>query len=61
MKTYTIYDNLNEGFCIFYQYYDYKKEQLIVKTYKAKSKSFMLLYAKMLECNGYKFVGNIKK
>lgn len=61
MKTYTVYDNLNGGFYILYQYYDYKNQQFVSKEYKAKSKAFMLVYAKMLECNGYRFVGRIKK
>ena len=61
MKTYTVYDNLNEGFYIYYQYYDYKNQKLVQKEYKAKSKSFMLLYAKMLESNGYRFVGRLSK
>ena len=57
MKTYTVYDNMDGGFSIWYKYYD--GTNYIKKSYYAYNKKSMLEFTKKLESNGYKFVGKI--
>ena len=59
MKSYTIYDNVDGGYTIWYKYYDYSCQEFIKKSFQAKTKSLMLDFTKKLENNGYKFVGKI--
>lgn len=59
MKTYTVYDNTDGGYSIWYQYYDYGINQYVKSKYYAYNKAKMLSFTKSLEDNGYKFVGKI--
>ena len=59
MKTYTIYDNADGGFSIWYKYYDYNTSSYVKKSFYAYNKKKMLDFTKDLESKGYKFVGKI--
>ena len=59
MKTYTIYDNTDGGYTIWYKWYDYKQNSFVKKSYYAYNKQVMIKFTKSLEENGYKFVGKI--
>jgi hypothetical protein len=59
LNTYTIYDNLDDGFTVVYQYYNFSSQKFIKKKIVCKSKSFMLEFTKKLILDGYKFVGKI--
>jgi hypothetical protein len=59
VKTYTVYDNMDGGYSIWYQYYDYNQKQYIKNYYYAYSKKVMMSYTKDLENKGYKFVGKL--
>jgi hypothetical protein len=59
MKTYTIYDNLEGGFTIWWKYYDKYNNKYVKKSYNAINKDGMMVFRRELERNGYKFVGKI--
>ena len=59
MKTYTVYDNADGGYSVWYQYYDYSINQYIKKSFYAYNKKKMLEFTKSLETNGYVFVGKL--
>jgi hypothetical protein len=59
MKTYTIYDNANGGFTIWYQYFDRYENRYVKKAIHFEFKNQMLNYKKKLEDEGYRFVGKI--
>lgn len=59
MKTYTVYDNTDGGYSIWYQYFDYSIKQYIKKSYFAYNKKKMLSFVSELENNGYVFVGKL--
>ena len=59
MKTYTIYDNVDGGYTIWYKFFDYSAQDFIKKSFQAKTKSIMIDFTKKLEKSGYKFVGKI--
>ena len=59
MKTYTIYDNTDGGYTIWYKYYDYTQSSYVKKNYYAYNKQSMVKFVKDLENRGYKFVGKI--
>mgnify|MGYP001225185860 CR=1 FL=1 len=46
LNTYTIYDNLDDGFTVVYQYYNFSSQKFIKKKIVCKSKSFMLEFTK---------------
>lgn len=58
-KLYTIYDNANGGFTIWYQYYDKYENKYMKKAIHFEFKQSMLKYKQGLENNGYKFVGKL--
>lgn len=59
MKTYTVYDNADGGYSVWYQYYDYYIQQYVKKSFYAYNKKKMLEFTKSLETNGYVFVGKL--
>ncbi len=59
MKTYTVYDNADGGYSVWYQYYDYSIQQYVKKNFYAYNKKRMLEFTKSLENNGYVFVGKL--
>lgn len=59
MKSYSVYDNTDGGYSIWYQYYDYSINQYIKKSYFAYNKKKMLEFTKELQNNGYVFVGKL--
>jgi len=59
LKRYTVYDNTDGGYSIWYEYYDLSKRQYVKKTYYAYNKQAMLNFTKKLQSNGYSFVGKI--
>lgn len=59
MKTYTIYDNADGGYSIWYKYYDNNTSSYVTKNFYAYNKKKMLEFSKDLESKGYKFVGKI--
>ncbi len=59
MKTYTVYDNADGGYSVWYQYYDYSIQQYVKKSFYAYNKKKMLEFTKSLETNGYVFVGKL--
>ena len=58
-KTYSVYDNMDGGFSIWYTYYDPNLKKVEKKSYYAYSKKIMLSFTRQLESNGYKFVGKL--
>ena len=58
-KLFTIYDNMNGGFTIMYQYYDKYNNKIIKKTIHFEFKQSMIKYKNNLEMDGYKFVGKL--
>lgn len=54
MKVYTVYDNADGGYSIWYKSNNFDK-----KSYYAYNKKIMLSFCKKLENDGYKFVGKI--
>ena len=59
MKTYTVYDNADGGYSVWYQYYDYSINQYVKKSFYAYNKKKMLEFTKSLDNNGYVFVGKL--
>lgn len=59
MKTYTIYDNADGGYTIWYQFFDNSNKNFVRKFFQANTKALMLDFAKKLQKNGYKFVGKM--
>ena len=59
MKSYTVYDNADGGYSVWYQYLDYSINQYIKKSYYAYNKQSMIKFTKDLENNGYVFVGKL--
>lgn len=59
MKTYTVYDNADGGYSVWYQYYDYSIKQYLKKSFYAYNKKKMLEFTNNLENNGYVFVGKL--
>jgi hypothetical protein len=59
VKTYTIYDNANGGFTIWYQYYDSYENKYVKKSIHFEFKNQMMSYKTKLEENGYRFVGKL--
>ena len=58
-KTFTIYDNTDGGYTIWYKYFDkyrndYQKKKMVVT-----NKESMLMWKRKLENDNYKFVGKI--
>jgi hypothetical protein len=59
LKSYTVYDNTDGAYTIWYQYFDYSIKQYLKKSYYAYNKQKMLSFTKDLEKNGYIFVGKL--
>jgi len=59
MKNYTIYDNADGGFTIWWTHYDRYNNQYVKKKMLVNTKDSMLMWKKRLEADGYKFVGKL--
>jgi hypothetical protein len=59
MKVYTVYDNTDGGYSIWYEYFDVASRKYVKKSYYAYNKKAMTEFSKKLEANNYKFVGKI--
>jgi hypothetical protein len=59
VKTYTVYDNVDGGFTIWWQYFDKYHAKWIKKKMLVNSKETMMMWKKRLERDGYVFVGKI--
>jgi len=58
-KLYTIYDNADGGYTIWYQYWDRYTNKCVKKYLTFDYKESMIKYRTSLEKNGYKFVGKL--
>jgi len=59
MKTYTIYDNADGGFTIWWTSYDKYNNKYVKKKMVLYTKESMLMWKRKFESGGYKFVGKI--
>lgn len=59
MKTYTIYDNIDNQFTIKYRYWDWLKRNYVVKIIIARTINDKNYFEKKLISLGYKFVSKI--
>lgn len=59
MKTYTIYDNADGGYTIWWTQYDRYNNKWVKKNMLVNNKPTMLMWKRRLETDGYKFVGKI--
>lgn len=59
MKAYTVYDNTDGGFTIWWQYFDRYNNRWLKKKMLVNTKESMLMWKKRLEGDGYKFVGKL--
>ena len=59
MKKYTVYDDVDGGFTIWWTSYDKYNSEWIKKNMVVNTKESMLMWKRKFESGGYKFVGKI--
>lgn len=59
MKQFTIYDNADDGYTIWWTYYDKYNNRWMKKKMFVNTKETMIMWKKRLEAEGYKFVGKL--
>jgi len=58
-KLYTVYDNTDGGFTIWWQSYDRYSGMVKKKSFTVNTKEAMIKWKRELEQSGYKFVGKL--
>jgi hypothetical protein len=59
MKNYTIYDNADGGYTIWWTHYDKYNGRWLKKKMQVNTKESMVMWKRRLEADGYKFVGKL--
>jgi hypothetical protein len=59
MKQYTIYDNADGGYTIWWTNFDKYNNRWLKKKFQVNTKESMIIWKRRLEGDGYKFVGKL--
>lgn len=59
MKNYTIYDNADGGYTIWWTQFDRYENRYVKKKMVVNTKESMMMWKRRLENDGYKFVGKL--